>query len=96
MRYSNQRHNKYIDNLANYFVTVDVIDDVYTYTHRCDIEIETGSSWHIGRENMPLLVDKLPISHNNVVGENTVLYITQHFGDWCSHTRGSEFISNST
>ena len=35
---------------------------------------------------MPLRADKLPISHNNVVGENTV-------GDWCSHTRGSELIS---
>ena len=30
-----------------------------------------------------------------MVGENTVLK-TQHFGDWCSHARGSEFIFSST
>ena len=47
------------------------------------------------RGNMLLQAVKLPISHNDVVGENTVLQLNI-FGDWCSHTRGSEFISNST
>ena len=58
------------------------------------MEIETGfQGIRVG--NMPLQAVKLPISHNNVVGENTVLQLNL-FGDWCSHTRGSEFISNST
>ena len=49
-----------------------------------------------GRGNMPLQAVKLPIglSRNNVVGENTVLQL--NILETCSHTRGSEFISNST
>ena len=49
---------------------------------------------------MPLQAVKLPLSHNNVVGENTVLQLNifvverfvgsppKHFGDWCFHTCG--------
>ena len=47
-----------------------------------------------GRGNMPLQAVKLPISHNNVVGENTVLQL--NILETCSQTRGSKFISNST
>ena len=36
------------------------------------MEIETGFRAY-GWGNMPLQAVKLPISHNNVVGENTVL-----------------------
>ena len=48
-----------------------------------------------GWGNMPLQAVKLPISHNNVVGENTVLQLNI-LETWCSHTHGSEFFSNST
>ena len=48
-------------------------DDVYKYTHRCDLAIQAFRAY--GRGNMPLQADKLPISHNNVVGENTVLQL---------------------
>ena len=39
-----------------------------------DMEIETGFQG-IRVANMPLQAVKLPISHNNVVGENTVLQL---------------------
>ena len=56
------------------FICDVTIDDVYKYTHRCDMEIETGfQGIRVG--NMPLQAVKLPISHNNVVGENTVLQL---------------------
>ena len=43
---------------------------------------------------MPLQADKLPISHNNVVGENTILQLTiLETGVFFYHTRGSEFVS---
>ena len=47
-----------------------------------------------GWGNMSIQAVKLPISHNNVLGENTVLQLNileivgsppKHFGDWCSH-----------
>ena len=41
-------------------------DDVNKYTHRCDMEIQG-----IQAGKYATLADKLPISHNNVVGENT-------------------------
>ena len=68
------------------FICDVTIDDVYKYTHRCDMEIETG--FQGGWGHIPLQAVKLPISHNNVVGENTVLQLND-FGDWCFHTRGS-------
>ena len=39
-----------------------------------DMEIETGFRAY-GWGNMPLQAVKLPISHNNVVGEDTVLQL---------------------
>ena len=38
------------------------------------MEIEKAF-WTYGRVNMPLQADKLAISHNNVVGDNTVLQL---------------------
>ena len=56
----------------NLFVTSLAIDD--EYTHRCDMEIETGfQGIRVG--NIPLQAVKLHMSHNNVVGENTVLQL---------------------
>ena len=53
------------------------LDDVYKYTHRCDMGIKTDFQGiqRGGGGDMPLRADKLPISHNNVVGENTFLQI---------------------
>ena len=45
-----------------------------------------------GRGNMSLQAVKLPISHNNVLEEHSSP--TQHFGDWCTHTRGSHSTSS--
>ena len=56
-----------------------------------------------GRGNMPLQAVKLPISPKNVLNifvtffDDTlgvVVSSPKYFGDWCSHTRGSEFIFN--
>ena len=49
-----------------------------------------------GRGNIPRRADKLPISHNNVVGDNTVLQLNILETGVLTLTRGSEFISNST
>ena len=51
-----------------------------------------------GWGNMPLQAAKLPtcISGSQKCGGREHSSPTHHFGDWCSHTRGSEFISNST
>ena len=70
--HSNHRHNLY--KLFCEFICDVTIDDVYKYTHRCDMEIETGFRAY-GWGNMPLQAVKLPISHKNVVGENTVLQL---------------------
>ena len=43
---------------------------------------------------MPLRADKVAISHNNLVGENTVLQL--NILETGVLTRGSEVISNST
>ena len=44
-------------------------------------------------ENEPHEASKLPITCTSVIGNR---YPNPHFGDWFSHTRGSECISNST
>ena len=59
---------------TNWKINTYLLTYVYKYTHRCDMEIETGF-WAYGLGNMSLQAVKLPISHYNVVGENTVLQL---------------------
>ena len=66
-----------MDNLANYFVNLFVTSLLMTFINILIVAIwkSRQAFRSYGRGNMPLQAVKLPISHNNVVGENTVLQL---------------------
>ena len=69
---------------------------IVRYENREGFQGIQAGKYAYGRGNMSLQAVKLPISHNNVVGENTVLQLNILETGILTLFRGSEFISNST
>ena len=65
------------DNLANYFMNLFVTSILMTFINILIVAIWKSKQVFraYGRGNMPLQAVNLPISHNNVVRENTVLQL---------------------